>query len=79
VRTGDLYASGTVSGPERDTWGSFVELTRAGTEPLTLPDGSTRTFLQDGDEVVITATARAKGGARIALGEVAGRVEPARY
>jgi fumarylacetoacetase len=78
LRTGDLYASGTVSGPEPDTWGSFVELTRAGTEPLTLADGSTRTFLQDGDEVVITATARGTEGERIALGEVAGRVEPAR-
>ncbi|HEX6447130.1 MAG TPA: fumarylacetoacetase [Streptosporangiales bacterium] len=78
LRTGDLYASGTVSGPEPRTWGSFVELTRAGAEPLVLADGSTRAFVQDGDEVVITATARGAGGGRIALGEVAGRVEPAR-
>ncbi|MBO0892522.1 MAG: fumarylacetoacetase, partial [Acidothermales bacterium] len=48
VRTGDLYASGTVSGERRDTWGSLVELTRGGTEPVTLADGTTRTFLHDG-------------------------------
>ncbi|MGY1617435.1 fumarylacetoacetase [Geodermatophilus sp. SYSU D00691] len=78
LRTGDLFASGTVSGPERDQRGSFIELSWGGREPLTLADGSTRTFLEDGDEVVISATAPGTGGARISLGEVAGRVEPAR-
>ncbi len=55
VRSGDLYASGTVSGPDAGTAGSLIELTQGGAEPLTLADGSTRTFLQDGDTVTITA------------------------
>ena len=74
LRTGDLYASGTVSGPERGQRGSLLELTWNGTEPLTLPDGSTRAFLEDGDTVVISATAPAPGGGRIALGEVTGTI-----
>ena len=57
LRTGDLYASGTVSGPERDQTGSFLELTWGGTEPVTLADGTERTFLDDGDTVTIRATA----------------------
>ncbi|MFE2187695.1 fumarylacetoacetase [Streptomyces sp. NPDC059455] len=78
LRTGDFFASGTVSGPERDQRGSLIELTWAGTEPLQLPDGSTRTFLEDGDEVVITATAPGVHGSRIGLGEVRGPIVPAR-
>ena len=78
LRTGDLYASGTVSGPERDQWGSLLELSWNGAEPLTLADGSIRTFLEDGDVVTITATAPGVGGGRISFGEVTGRVEPAR-
>ena len=77
VRTGDLYASGTVSGPEPDQRGSFLELTWNGTEPLRLADGSTRTFLADGDTVTISATASGPGGRRIGLGEVTGSVLPA--
>jgi fumarylacetoacetase len=77
LRTGDLFASGTVSGPAEDQRGSFIELSWGGTEPLTLADGSTRTFLTDGDTVTLTATAPGASGARIALGEVTGRVEPA--
>ncbi|MGY1706643.1 fumarylacetoacetase [Geodermatophilus sp. SYSU D00697] len=77
LRTGDLFASGTVSGPAEDQRGSFIELSWGGTEPLTLADGTTRTFLEDGDEVTITATAPGTGGGRISLGEVSGRVEPA--
>ncbi|MBO0892325.1 MAG: fumarylacetoacetase, partial [Acidothermales bacterium] len=72
------YASGTVSGERRDTWGSLVELTRGGTEPVTLADGTTRTFLHDGDEVTIVATAPGVDSGRVELGEVTGRVEPAR-
>jgi fumarylacetoacetase len=75
---GELYASGTVSGATRAEWGSLLEIAQNGTQPLTLADGSTRTFLEDGDTVGITATAPARGGGRIALGEVTGRVEPAR-
>ena len=74
LRTGDLFASGTVSGPEPDQRGSLIELTTNGTEPLALPDGSTRGFLEDGDEVVITATAPGPDGARIGFGEVRGRI-----
>jgi fumarylacetoacetase len=75
---GDLFASGTTSGPDADTCGSLLELTWNGTAPLTLEDGSTRTFLEDGDEVVITATAPGVGGRVLGLGEVSGRVLPAR-
>jgi fumarylacetoacetase len=78
VRTGDLYASGTVSGTDRDQWGSLLELSWNGTEPVRLADGSTRTFLQDGDEVTITASAPGPGGSRIGFGEVTGTVLPAR-
>jgi fumarylacetoacetase len=53
LRTGDLLASGTISGPGREERGSFIELTWNGSEPIELPDGSTRTFLEDGDEVVL--------------------------
>ena len=73
VRTGDLMASGTISGSGRGTEGSLIELTRNGAEPLALPDGSTRTFLEDGDEVVL----RGRTGA-LELGEVRGRILPAR-
>ena len=62
LRTGDLFASGTVSGPAKDQRGSFIELSWGGKEPLTLPDGSTRTFLEDGDVVSISATAPGAGG-----------------
>ncbi|SDO71035.1 fumarylacetoacetase [Geodermatophilus sp. DSM 45219] len=77
LRTGDLYASGTVSGPATDQRGSFIELCWNGTEPLTLADGTTRTFLADGDEVTLTATAPGADGGRISLGEVTGRIQPA--
>ena len=76
LRTGDLYASGTVSSAGQH--GSLIELSWNGAEPLRLADGSTRTFLADGDEVVITATAPGPGGAVIGLGEVRGRIAPAR-
>jgi fumarylacetoacetase len=76
LRTGDLFASGTVSGPEPGQRGSFIELSWNGTSPITLPDGSTRTFLGDGDEVVVAGSARGPDGTRIGLGEVRGRVLP---
>jgi fumarylacetoacetase len=76
VRTGDLFASGTVSGPQRDQAGSFLELSWNGTEPVKLDDGSTRGFLLDGDTVTISATAPGAGGARIGLGSVTGTVCP---
>lgn len=77
ARPGDLMASGTISGPERGSYGSMLELTWRGTEPIRLPDGSERKFLQDGD--VLTLTGWAQGdGYRIGFGEVSGRVVPAR-
>jgi fumarylacetoacetase len=75
-RTGDLYASGTVSGPRPDQRGAFIELTWGGLEPIEIA-GEQRTFLADGDEVVISATAPAIGGGRLGFGEVRGRVLPA--
>jgi fumarylacetoacetase len=77
LRAGDLYASGTVSGPAREEWGSLLELSWNGTRPLALPDGSLRTFLEDGDEVVVSAVATGPTGVPVGLGEVAGRVLPA--
>jgi fumarylacetoacetase len=78
VQPGELFASGTVSGAGRDECGSLLELTHDGTEPLVLADGSTRGFLEDGDVVTISATAPGTDGGRISLGEVAGRIAPAR-
>jgi fumarylacetoacetase len=72
LRTGDLFASGTISGAERDQRGSFLELSWGGQEPF----GDGRTFLEDGDQVVLRYTAPGTGGGRIALGEVAGTVVP---
>jgi fumarylacetoacetase len=77
TRPGDFYASGTVSGPDRNQRGCLLELTWGGAEPLVLPDGSVRSFLEDGDEVTITATAPAAGGGRIGFGGVTGRILPA--
>jgi fumarylacetoacetase len=71
LRNGDLLASGTISGSERGSEGSLIELTRNGIEPLQLPDGSERTFLEDGDEVIL----RGRAG-ELELGEVRGRVVP---
>jgi fumarylacetoacetase len=77
LRTGDLYASGTVSGRDPGERGSLLELSRNGTEPVTLADGTVRAWLEDGDEVSITATAPGPDGTRIGLGEVRGQILPA--
>ncbi|MCX5068003.1 fumarylacetoacetase [Micromonospora lupini] len=77
LRTGDLYASGTVSGPDRSQVGSFLELTWGGAEPAKVGTES-RTFLADGDTVTLTATAPGPDGTTIALGEVTGTIRPAR-
>ena len=77
LRTGDLYASGTVSGPEPGERGSFLELSWNGRDPLVLSDGTTRSFLRDGDTVAIRATAPGADGVRIGFGEVAGTIAPA--
>ncbi|GAA2076245.1 fumarylacetoacetase [Streptomyces albiaxialis] len=76
LRTGDLYGSGTVSGPDRLTQsGCLQELTWGGAEPVVLADGK-RTFLEDGDEVTLSAWAPGPSGTRLALGAVTGRVTP---
>ncbi|WP_069814456.1 fumarylacetoacetase [Streptomyces sp. TP-A0874] len=76
LRTGDLFASGTVSGPRLEQRGCLLEMTWDGRDPVELPSGS-RTFLEDGDEVTITAWAPGPGGVRTGLGEVTGRILPA--
>ena len=73
LRAGDLFASGTVSGPEKDQRGSFLELSWGGTEPF----GDGRTFLEDGDTVTLRATAPGANGGRIGFGEVTGTITPA--
>jgi fumarylacetoacetase len=78
VRPGDLFASGTVSGPQRLDRGCFLELTWGGREPVTLDDGTQRTFLEDDDTVVISATAPGPGGSVVGVAEVAGTVAPAK-
>ncbi|GGY25546.1 fumarylacetoacetase [Streptomyces omiyaensis] len=76
LRTGDLYGSGTVSGPEVGQRGSLLELTWNGRDAIEL-EGGKRTFLEDGDEVVLTAWAPGPDGTRVGLGEVRGRIAPA--
>ncbi len=72
LRTGDLLATGTISGPDHASYGSLIELSWNGAEPLQLADGSERTFLEDGDEVVL----RGRAG-EVELGEARGRILPA--
>jgi fumarylacetoacetase len=74
LQPGDLLASGTVSGPTKEARGCLLELTRRGAEPLTLPTGETRTFLEDGDEVTLRGFAEREGAVRIGLGECGGVV-----
>ena len=73
VRIGDMMASGTISGSQRGSEGSMLELTRNGKEPITLKDGTTRKFLNDGDTVIMKGFA-SKDGKRVGFGEVAGTV-----
>ncbi len=77
VQPGDLYGSGTISGPTKDSYGSMLELAWKGTKPLQLPSGEKRTFLEDGDEVIMTGFADGDGF-RIGFGEVRGTILPAR-
>ena len=76
LRTGDLFASGTISGPEPGQRGCMLELTWGGAQPLTLPDGSARAWLEDSDELVITATAAGPDGTRVGLGQARGQILP---
>jgi fumarylacetoacetase len=74
---GDLLASGTISGPTPESFGSLLERTWKGTKPIPLPNGETRTFLRDGDSVTMTARARGNGYT-IGFGEVEGTILPAK-
>jgi fumarylacetoacetase len=78
LRPGDLLGTGTVSGPTRESRGCLLELTWRGTEPLLLPGGETRRFLEDGDEVMFHGWCERDGFVRIGLGECVGRIVPAR-
>lgn len=77
LRPGDLLASGTVSGPEKENRGCMLELTWRGSEPIELPTGETRKFLEDGDELILRGHCDADGAARIGFGECRGTVWPA--
>ena len=77
TRAGDLFASGTVSGPTRSEWGSLIELSWGGAEPLALPDGTVRTYLEDGDTVTMRGSCGGHGRPRIGFGEVRGTILPA--
>ena len=76
VRPGDLFASGTVSGATPGSEGSLIELTRRGARPLTLPDGTTRSFLLEGDRVTLRGWAGSDPATRIGLGSLSGTVSP---
>ncbi len=78
LQSGDLLGSGTQSGPSPDEAGSLMELSLGGKQPLSLPGGETRTFLEDGDTVIFRGACQASGAARIGFGEVRGTLLPAR-
>ncbi len=77
VRSGDLYGSGTISGKEKSSYGSMLELTWKGTKPLAMSDGSERKFIQDGDTVIMRAHCK-KENLRIGFGECIGKIKKAR-
>ncbi len=76
INAGDMMASGTISGPEEDNYGSMLELSWRGTKPLKLSDGTERKFINDGDTVIMRAFS-SKNGSRIGFGEVRSKVLPA--
>jgi fumarylacetoacetase len=76
IEIGDLYASGTISGHEKDSYGSMLELTWQGKNPITMPDGTERKFIQDNDTVVIKGYCEIDG-VRIGFGECSGKILPA--
>ncbi len=76
MRTGDMCASGTISGPTPDSYGSMLELSWRGTKPVPMPDGTERKFIQDGDTVILKGFCE-KDGVRIGFGECRGKILPA--
>jgi fumarylacetoacetase len=77
LRPGDLLGTGTISGPDADSFGSLIELTSGGRDPIQLPSGETRTFLEDADEIILSAKAEAEGFASIGFGTCHATVRPA--
>ena len=69
LRPGDMMGNGTISGPDENSLGSILEITKRGTDPITLPTGEARKFLMDGDELVRRGWCEAGGARRIGLGE----------
>ncbi len=78
MQAGDLLGSGTQSGPEKEEAGSLLELSQGGKVPITLPNGEQRTFLNDGDSIVMRASCSKEGAARIGFGEVVSTILPAK-
>ena len=76
IEVGDMYASGTISGPMADSYGSMLELAWKGTKPLIMPDGTSRSFINDGDTVIMKGFAE-KDGMRVGFGAVSAKVLPA--
>lgn len=77
LNPGDLFGTGTISGPTRESYGSLGEISEGGLEPFALASGETRTFLEDGDEIILRAHARREGFISIGFGESRGQVSPA--
>ncbi len=78
ARAGDLFASGTISGPDAGSEGSLIEMTWRGERPIALPNGETRAFLQDGDEIALHGWCERPGARRIGFGVARGRIAAAR-
>ena len=76
IEVGDMYASGTISGPTPDSYGSMLEISWQGKNPITMPDGTERRFILDNDTVVMKGYCE-KNGVRIGFGECSGKILPA--
>lgn len=77
MQVGDMYGSGTISGPDESAFGSMLELSWRGSKPIPMKDGSERKFIQDGDTVIMRGHAE-KDGVRVGFGEVKAKVLPAK-
>ena len=78
LREGDLFGSGTLSGPNPEEGGSLLELSQGGKRPIALSNGETRTFLEDGDTVILRGSCQRDGARRIGFGECRGTMLAAR-
>ena len=78
LNPGDLFGTGTLSGPEKESLGSLLEMTEGGKRPVSLPNGESRTFLEDGDEIILRARCARDGFPSIGFGEASAVVLPAK-